>query len=68
MLEMHLQQRNKQLKNNLVCVFLCQNFIVTDNQRSTIDTQIRKSSLNNTKYSDQTTREKREETKTVKWQ
>ena len=60
MLEMYLQLRDQQLKTiSYVYRLLYQNFRVTANQKSTIDTQTnkKKQSKYNTKYSHQTTRE-----------
>ena len=75
-LEVHLELRDQQLKNNLVCVCMCictyiyrerqrererllyQNFRITANQKSAIDTHINKKKQlkYNTKDSHQTTR------------
>ena len=74
-LEMYLQLRNQQLKTNLyVFRLLYQNFRVTANQKSTIDTKTNKKNQlkYNTKDSHQTTRgenkRRREEKRATKIQ
>ena len=61
-METHLQLRNQQLKT-ISCIYIdsCQNFRVTANQKSIIDTETnKKNQLKfNTKDSHQTTREER---------
>ena len=57
-MKMHLQLRNQQLKT-ILCIYrlLYQNFRITANKKSTIDTQTKKNQLKyNTKDSHQTRR------------
>ena len=57
-LEMHLQLRDQQLKQSHIYIYSYQNFRITANQKSTIDTQTNKKNQlkYNTKDSHQTTR------------